>query len=134
MRRAPRQRVGHPRPAARCALEPRVIHVIAAEPHEVIPVAKLILHFGELAVFFLKLGAFVAPRGVAVPVGARRNDIANEGMKVAKLQRFSSVPGLRNPFSSRGPGLTIPAAKLTSAVNSTVYQNALRRLRPLKTA
>src|ERR1043166_4854846 len=53
-----------------------VDNVIAAEPHEVVQVAKMIFHFSELAsVLLLEVRALVAPRSVAVPISTHRVDV-----------------------------------------------------------
>src|SRR5436309_3230513 len=67
--------------------------VIAANPGEVIPIAHLIFHFGELAsVLFFQIGARMDPGSVAIPISAHRNDVANFAV-VNAFERFD-VTGL----------------------------------------
>ena len=50
--------------------------MVSADPDEVIPVAHLVFHFGQFAsVLLFQVGTLANPWGVAVPVGASRNDI-----------------------------------------------------------
>ena len=55
--------------------------VVAADPCEVVPVAELILHFGEgAAVDFLQIRPFLLPRPAAVPVTTRRDDVPDRAV------------------------------------------------------
>src|SRR5438445_6790642 len=50
--------------------------VIATNPSEVVPIAHLIFHLGELApVMLVQLGAALKPRCLAVPIGAHGNNV-----------------------------------------------------------
>ena len=62
--------------------------VVAADPDEVIPVAHLVFHFGQLASCLLfQFSAGVAPGCVAVPIRTHRNDVAD----CAVLEFFDGV-------------------------------------------
>ena len=68
-------------------------NVVAANPGEVVPVAHLVFHFGELAaVLGFQFGARMHPRRLAVPVGAQRDDVADRAV-VQALDGFD-VAGL----------------------------------------
>ena len=61
--------------------------VVAAEPGEVVPVAHLVLHFAQLAAVLCSSSARVDPRGRAVPIDARGNDVADRAV-LQPLDRF----------------------------------------------
>ena len=55
-----------------------LVDVVAAQPDEVVPVAHLVLHFGELATGPLfKALSITHPNAAAVPVGTRGDDVAD---------------------------------------------------------
>src|SRR5438128_914413 len=67
--------------------------VIAAEPDEIVPIAKLVFHFSELAsVLGFEFSARMNPRRVAVPIGSHRHDVAN--LPVMQALDTLDVPGV----------------------------------------
>src|SRR5438093_7554131 len=55
--------------------------VVSTEPHEVIPIAHLVLHFGQLTTGLLfQVGALFEPGRGAIPVNAHGSDVANRAL------------------------------------------------------
>src|SRR6185436_15621168 len=74
-------------------------NVITAEPDEVIPVAQLILHFGQLAaVLTFKFRAWADPRRVAIPISAHRHDVAD--LAILKALDALNVAGVMMPLQT----------------------------------
>lgn len=58
-------------------------NVIAAQPHEEIPISHLVFHFGQLlAQIVLQLGPLVPPRPRAVPVSAGGNELPQRAVLI----------------------------------------------------
>jgi len=88
--------------------------MVAANPGEVVPVAHLVFHFGELvAALLFEIGAPIEPGRLAVPIAAHGYDVANgavveplEGLAIAfvimPLQTDDYLKPFLFGFRSRG--------------------------------